>query len=256
MPSPFPGMDPYLEGYLFPDVYQALAEQIRRQITPHLKPRYVARLNLAVLADQPPEDEIRILYPDVEVVRSRRLAEARAPGFGSTVAAPTLIAPLTVPVFQSRLTSVEVRDLAQNELIAVIEILSPVNKREPGLTQYLQKRAEFYQTGVHLLEIDLLRRGARPWSVAQLRDASYVIALTRALSNKMEAWPLRLQDQLPTVPVPLRTPNPDVPLELSTALQTVYDEAAYDLSIDYRQLPPPPPFLPEETDWMKSVVKV
>ncbi|MBI4788354.1 MAG: DUF4058 family protein [Chloroflexi bacterium] len=251
MPSPFPGMDPYLEGYLWPDVHHRLADQISELLAPRLRPRYVARLSIRVLADQPPEDEIRIMYPDVEVVRSRRLAETRAPVLTSAVTAPTLTAPLTIPVFETRVTSVEVRDVAQNELVAVIEILSPVNKREPGLTRYLQKRAEFYETGVHLLEIDLLRRGTRPWSVAQLRATSYVVALTRAFSNKMEAWPLRLQDPLPTVPVPLRAPDPDVPLELSLAFSTIYDRAAYDLSIDYRQSPPPPPISPEDADWVK-----
>lgn len=44
MPSPFPGMDPYLEGYVWPDVHHSLASQIRDQLNPHLRPRYVARI--------------------------------------------------------------------------------------------------------------------------------------------------------------------------------------------------------------------
>lgn len=32
MPSPFPGMDPYLEGYLWPDVHHRLASEIARQL--------------------------------------------------------------------------------------------------------------------------------------------------------------------------------------------------------------------------------
>ena len=43
MPSPFPGMDPYLEGYLWSDVHQSLAAQIKRQLVPFISPRYVAR---------------------------------------------------------------------------------------------------------------------------------------------------------------------------------------------------------------------
>ncbi|NEO53891.1 MAG: DUF4058 family protein [Okeania sp. SIO3B5] len=31
-----------------------------------------------------------------------------------------------------------------------IEVLSPVNKREPGLTNYRQKRRRLYQARVHL----------------------------------------------------------------------------------------------------------
>lgn len=48
MPSPFPGMDPYLEGYLWPDVHQRLATEISKQLTPRLRPKYVARLAISI----------------------------------------------------------------------------------------------------------------------------------------------------------------------------------------------------------------
>ena len=51
MPSPFPGMDPYLEGYLWPDVHHALAAKIRQQLTPLLRPRYTARLTIYEAVD-------------------------------------------------------------------------------------------------------------------------------------------------------------------------------------------------------------
>ena len=72
MPSPFPGMDPYLEGYLWPDVHQALAAKIRQQLAPRLRPRYVTRLGLAVLSEEPDEAEVKIMFPDIEVLRARR----------------------------------------------------------------------------------------------------------------------------------------------------------------------------------------
>ncbi|MFQ5873193.1 MAG: DUF4058 family protein [Dehalococcoidia bacterium] len=50
MPSPFPGMDPYLEGYLWPDVHQALASKIRQQLTPLVRPRYTVRLGVYSVA--------------------------------------------------------------------------------------------------------------------------------------------------------------------------------------------------------------
>lgn len=36
MPSPFPGMDPYLEGHLWPDVHNSLAYLISVQLTPRV----------------------------------------------------------------------------------------------------------------------------------------------------------------------------------------------------------------------------
>jgi len=43
MPSPFPGMDPYLETPdLWADVHHGLIGQIQAALTPRIKPHYVA----------------------------------------------------------------------------------------------------------------------------------------------------------------------------------------------------------------------
>jgi hypothetical protein len=70
MPSPFPGMDPFLEGHLWPDVRSALAGKVRALLTPLPRPRYTARLAISVVEDSAPESEIGIMYPDVEVLRT------------------------------------------------------------------------------------------------------------------------------------------------------------------------------------------
>ena len=79
MPSPFPGMDPYLEGYLWPDVHHRLATQISDQLMPLLRPRYVARIEIQVVPDETPEADIGIMYPDVEIVRARQSGSALPP---------------------------------------------------------------------------------------------------------------------------------------------------------------------------------
>lgn len=252
MPSPFPGMDPYLEGYLWPDVHSALANKIRQQLTPLLRPKYTARLDVYLAEDAFPEGEIGILYPDVEVLESakRPIAET-TPGSTLTITPPTLSLPVPRAV-QVRLTTVEIRDTAKNRLVASIEILSPVNKREPGLTAYRQKRQRLYQADVHLLELDLLRRGTRPFAQPRLPEVPYCIALTRAQAKQIEIWPVELPTPLPVVPVPLQEPDPDVPLALQAVLNTIYDEAAYDLSLDYDQSPPPPAFSDMDTEWLQK----
>jgi hypothetical protein len=78
MPSPFPGMDPYLEGYLWPDVHHALASEIRRQLAPQVRPRYAVRIEVATCHDDNPESEIGIMYPDVEIWRRRSAPQALA----------------------------------------------------------------------------------------------------------------------------------------------------------------------------------
>ncbi len=244
MPSPFPGMDPYLEGYLWPDVHSALANKIRQQITPLLRPKYTARLEVYLAEDPFPEGEIGILYPAQTIAHDSPSPNLGRGGRG--VRAAVLEAPVC------RLTSVEIRDTAKNRLITSIEILSPVNKREPGLTAYRQKRQRLYQANVHLLELDLLRRGTRPFAQPRLPNAPYCIALTRAQAKQIEFWPIELPTPLPVVPVPLQDSDSDVPLDLQAVLNAIYDEAAYDLSLDYGQPPPPPTLSDTDAEWLQA----
>jgi len=262
MASPFPGMDPYLEGYLWPDVHSALAGNIRKQLTPQLRPRYTARLEIYTVEDDAPEGEIGIMYPDLEVVLTQR----RAPSMplvgqqaqpGETSNGMHVVAPLVLPVLPSiavKIVNVEIRDAGNNQLITSIELLSPVNKREPGLKPYREKRRRLLAASVHLIEIDLLRRGVRAFQHPRLPETPYLVALTRAPVRVTETWPLTLQDRLPVIPVPLRPPDADVAFSLQTALNEVYEEAAYDLSINYDAAPPPPSLLAENEAWLHNLL--
>ncbi|MFL5803673.1 MAG: DUF4058 family protein, partial [Roseiflexaceae bacterium] len=215
MPSPFPGMDPYLEGYLWPDVHNALANKLRQQLTPLLRPRYTARLGVYVVEDTAPESDVGIMYPDVEVMLNEPAARSEPPDREASLLAAAAMrtitpAALSIPVIlpvDVQLTNVEIRDTASNQLVTSIEILSPVNKREPGLTQYRLKRQRLYQAGVHLIELDLIRRGARPVAHHRLPNVPYLITLTRAHLGKTDVWTPTLRDPLPTIPIPLRPPD-------------------------------------------------
>jgi len=267
MPSPFPGMDPYLEGHLWPDVHHRLASEIARQVGPRLAPRYVARIETTVVRDRAPEVEIGVMVPDVSVIERgsgqapgqapgrapRLIREAGASGPAGLVLAAPLLLPRVAPV-DVRVASVEVRDAASNRLVTGIEIMSPVNKRGPGLERYRRKRDRLIDAGVHVLEIDLVRRGARAVEHALLPAAAYLVTLTRAGASAVEAWPLDLRDPLPTLPIPLLAPDPDVPLDLAAALAAIYDEAGYDLSIDYHRPPPPPPLSEDDRAWAAARV--
>lgn len=259
MPSPFPGIDPYLEGYLWVDVHNALANKIRQQLAPKIQPVYTVRLEIYLVQDTAPESEIGILYPDVEVLRQKLgMGEPmRSPlpkKVGNLLVTP---APLTLPLMtpvEVRITSVEIRDTASNMLVTSIEILSPVNKREPGITPYRQKRQRLYNAKVHFIEIDLLRRGTRAFEHPRLPAAPYLVTLTRAQAKEVEVWPIALQEPLPIIPVPLRPPDLDVPLDLASALRDIYDEAFYNLSIDYREIPPKPILADSDLVWVEELL--
>lgn len=264
MPSPFPGMDPYLEGLLWPDVHHALASQIRRQIGSQLPSRYVASIETQVVIDRGARADLGVFYPDVSVLHRPPPAPvvhevgtdyAAHPAPAARPAAPITPPSQWLPIAtrEARLASVEIRDASSNRLVAIIEILSPVNKREPGLKNYRHKRDRLIVDGMHLLEIDLLRRGTRVESDPLVAGCDYVITLIRAWAAMMEVWPVGLQESLPVVPVPLLSPDPDVPIDLQAAVAAFYDEAAYDLSIDYSQ-DPPPPLRPQDQDWLRAVI--
>lgn len=255
MKSPFPGMNPWLEGYIWPDVHHDLASAIRALLAPQIAPKYVARLAIATIMDSDPESEIGITYPDVEVLQHRNIVEEPTTAYGNIpLTEPTIIAPFKLPIIL-RLPIVEIRDVAHNKLITAIEILSPVNKRHPNLVDYRTKIEDLHRSGVHILEIDLLRRGTRPFLVKK-SVSHYQMMLLRAGTNKAAIWSINIQDEIPVLPVPLLAPDPDAVLQLSKALDIIFERGLYHLSIDYTQKPAPPAFIEQDWDWIQQVVQL
>lgn len=213
MPSPFPGMDPYLEGHLWPDVHNSLAYLISVQLTPRLGTSYGVHLNNYTVEDTSPEEDVGILYPGVEIFRKADRAEEPAASSTPPISPETVVLPAIKPV-DIRVPVVEIRDRKSNKLITAIEILSPVNKRKPGLQPYREKRLRLHQAGVHLIEIDLLRRGERPLTHPYLPQSHYLVTLIRADAGKTQVWTVNIKDRLPVIPVPRRVPDPDTYLDL------------------------------------------
>jgi hypothetical protein len=261
MPSPFPGMDPYLEGYLWPDVHQALATKLRQLLVPLVSPKYVARLEISIVQDTSPEQEAGIMYPDLEVLLENGSDRPTPPDSGEPRAAvQTQITPATMsvrvlPAMRVKLVSVQLRTTDKDRLVTSIEIMSPVNKRRPGIVRYRKKRMKLIRDGVHLLELDLLRRGTRVVPGSGLPPCDYLLACTRSGQRHTELWPLSVHSELPVLPVPLVAPDVDVPLCLGQALAAIYEEARYDLSIDYSGDPPPPELAAEDRKWVRGLVK-
>ncbi|MDH3604830.1 MAG: DUF4058 family protein, partial [Candidatus Tectomicrobia bacterium] len=129
------------------------------------------------------------------------------------------------------------------QLVTVLEVLSPVNKRpsHEAYQAYQRKRRDRLRSEVHLLEIDLLRGGERPPLGGPIPPAPYYIVLCRGERRPTaEVWPIQLADRLPVLPVPLVKPDPDVPLDVGEVVASVYERGAYAQQIDYTQPPPPP----------------
>lgn len=240
MPSPFPGMDPYLEGSEWSSVHTAMAVEIAKQLTPKLLPKYIARTEKRfVIASLEPSDEdvgITSLYPDTSVSRSNRRRGSR-PGPPAMIAA----APMTIAtVIPERIpqVSVVIRDKARRELVTAIEILPPANKQGDDRSEYLERRQRILLSAAHLVEIDLLRRGHRVPMQQHLPSVPYFVFVGRADRRPLtEVWPVTLRQKLPMIPIPLLPGDADVPLDLQKILTAVYDGCAYGASIDYASSP-------------------
>ena len=198
-------------------------------------------------------EEIGIMYTDVEIAE---IGDRKFSGTGA-VAASAAITPASVHLSGTfpadvRIPVIEILDSSGGQLITAIEILSPVNKREPGLTLYREKRHQLHLHHVHLLEIDLLRRGERPFRHSLIPKSDYLITLARGDVNRTSIWAFNLRDSLPVVPVPLKAPDADAPLDLGAALREAYDRSGYAYSVDYRQTPPPPELSPEDAAWVQE----
>ena len=256
MPSPFPGMDPYIETpELWSDFHNDLASEMRAQLNRLIQPRYFARLTPYVTYEVIEVGEVHGVRPDVGVWQLQALpGESHA---GTAIITPAPVESLVALEIPLRLHRVEIRTTASQQLVTVIEILSPVNKR-PSHAAYLayqRKRRHILRSEVHLLEIDLLRGGERPPLERSVPSAAYYVILSRANRRPtVEVWPLQLTDRLPVLPVPLLELDLDVPLDLGAAVTSVYERGAYASQIDYRQPPPPPSFTKPETDWLDALL--
>ena len=251
MRSPFPGMDPYLEGSLWSSVHAALISGIASQLSPKLRPRYVALMQKRFVTDMYDSDEdiaiqtareTQVVFPDVAVATmGPRSHQAHSIAVEAPLQMQTVM-PESVPVL-----TVEIRDAAQRRLVTAIEVLSPVNKRGQGRGEYLERRRKFLTSPTHLIEIDLTRTGHRVPMTEPLPRASYFAFVSRAGRRPTTGvWPIALMSRLPVIPVPLLPGDADLELDLQDVVSTAYDQFNFDLAVDYSK---PPEVGLEEREW-------
>ncbi len=250
MPSPFPGRNPYLEQpAVWQDFHQRYVTHISEAIARQVRPGYLVKLEELVFIPEPSAEERRLLArPDVSVTESPGSGIVRPATASMTEA---LTAQLT-GVEVERHSYIQIRDRQENRLVTAIELLSPSNKKfGPDREQYIQKRAIWLCTPVNVIEIDLLRGGER-LPLSEVPPCDYLVMVSRPKQRPdVQIWPVQLRGQLPTIPIPLRSPDPDAVLDLQSVFHSVYDAAGYEDYI-YRSAPEPA-LNPADTDWAMSI---
>ena len=155
---------------------------------------------------------------------------------------------------EERQYHVEVRTREDERVVAVIELLSPANEdEEAARLQFLAKRDKLRYAGVHFLQIDLLRGGRRLLPKgADPGGRHYNALLARGGEAEADLWYWGLRDRLPTLPVPLESPDPDAALDLQAVFDRVYDASGYGPRL-YR-LDPEPPLAGDDAEWAAGLV--
>jgi hypothetical protein len=261
MPSPFPGMDPYLEHpRRFPTLHGGLIITIQEALQPRLPEPYYASNSERVWL----EYSQRYVEPDVSV-----LLPGGGPRGGVAVAAapaePVVVTVEPVLHQERREALLEIYAGVGEEarLVTSIEVLSPTNKApgERGRDLYLSKQRELLDGQTHLVEIDLLRGGQhatavpRDLAVARAGPFDYHVAVHRFdLPTDYFVYPIRLGQGLPRIVIPLLPGDPDVPLDLQAAFDRAYDIGPYRRAIRYGRDPIVPPLPADQEEWAAQIL--
>jgi hypothetical protein len=230
MPSPFPGMNPYLEQEdVWHDFHERFIPLVATLLGGQLRPRYIVKIDEHIFVHELTAESRRLIgRADVSVghVYSEGAHDPVTETATGLLEAPARV---RLPAMdRERLSFVEIRDRRDRELVAVLELLSPANKYlGPDREQYLAKRMEILNGPAHLVEIDLLR-GGPPLPADDRPECAYSVLVSR-VEDRLDAafWPIALRERLPVIPVPVRAPDSDARLDLQAVLDRIYDDAGY-----------------------------
>lgn len=243
MAGPFPGVDPYLESrYLWKTFHGSLIGEI------------TAALNASLPEGLAANPEARLYISPVE---STIITDIHAPVVDREATAPQPRAAVldrevdhgVIAAYpeEERELFITIRSVQDwDEVVTVIEVLSPSNKREgsAGRVAYTSRQADLLDSGTNLVEIDLLRGGAHTVAAPKDRLAlqgewdGLVVVHRPAHRWHFEYWFCKLENPLPQIKVPLTDQLDDFELALQPLYDCAYDKGPYRRRINYRENPP------------------
>lgn len=246
MPSPFPGMDPFIESQKWEDFHTSLMSAIRDTLVPVVRPKYIVDVERGIYLERiDPTAPVKTLVADAAIYnRFESHSGEKASDAVALLTQPSIKPKVcTIPYFEEhRETFITIRRGSPSEVVTVIELLSPTNKRKgtEGREQYLEKIHALLKTKASLVEIDLLRGGERS-SVSNPPEGDYFALVSKPKPRPLvEVYGWAMLDPLPRILIPLSIEDPDVALDLQFVFTLVYDRAGYDYSLNYKQKIDPP----------------
>ncbi len=234
------------------DFHATFINYWREAVADALPNNYEVGLGDRVYLIEHEPDSRKLVFPDLAVTRVDGTDWVPSSGAVATLEPVTI--PLTI-LEGPRETYIEIIHRPDRTLVTTLELLSPANKQQPGRTEYLAKRNALLYQQVHLVELDLLRGGHRLPLAKPLPPGDGYYLVSRAEQRpdcQVYAWPMA--HPLPTLPVPLRVPDPDMRIDLRQVFNTAYDRGRFGRRINYRG-PMPAHLLSEEKKWAERVIQ-
>ena len=267
MPSPFPGMDPYLENPdWFPDLHGSLITMMKGTLQRSLPESYYAQSSQRVWV----EYTQRHIEPDVlqsaRRPRKRARGDGRAPADLEDAAGALVVMVETIEHGPFRESFLEIRRRRGKEvnIVTTIEILSPANKKigNPGREKFLEKQRETLASETHLVEIDLLRSGAHALAVpkdlvtAKAGPFEYLVSIHRFnRPTEFLVYPITIRKRLPRIAIPLSPGDPDIFLDLQDVFDRSHEFGPYNREIEYGTDPIVPRLKPDQAKWAAQLPK-
>lgn len=265
MPSPFPGMDPYLEHpAIFPGLHDRLVTYISEALQPNLPEPYYAEISDRLWV----EVSDRTIEPDVNVLKQEEQAGIDNGNGGIAVATRTRTEPVVVTVphdeFREPYVDIVARIEGQERIVTTIEVLSLTNKTPGthGRELYLRKQREVLYSRVHLVEIDLLRGGehttAVPLDRARKKTGDFDYHVCVHCFDRLEdfyVYPFTLHGTLPEIAVPLLPQDGAVALDLQEVFNRCYDTGPYRRRVRYGEAEIVPALVDDNAKWAAEVLR-
>jgi len=265
MPSPFPGMDPYVEHPdVFPCMHNNLIFVLQESLQPRLpEPYYAATGERVRLERESPE-----IVPDAQVRRrrTRRTGQLKQQvATATTLRAKPVVIRVPETEIREPYLNIYVQDENRDRVVTTIEVLSPTNKTasSSGRSDYCKKQQNTLKVKVHLVELDLLRAGIHTTAVPvealrrRLEPFDYHVCIhCYNRCDEFQVYPIRLQEALPELAIPLLPKDGSVTVDLKAVFDRAYDAGPFSKQIRYHKLSSlVPPLPPDQQEWVRRLLR-
>lgn len=221
MPSPFPGMDPFLEDpKLWAAFHHQMVAALYQLLLPGLVDKYRARISVRQYVSEMP------LF--TSMIREQHTEEF-----------------------------IEIRARTDNRLVTLVDVVSLGNKMTPsGRTEYLATRQQAFQQRAGVVEIDLITQGKATLDFSRdgLPEYDYATTVTRSVTpDRFEIYTATIQKRLPKFKLPLAADDRDTVVDLQVAMARAFDQGDFANQLDYTgTLPVDVKLTPDNRTWVQN----